>query len=32
MPNQIKSWVDQQMNCEDIAMNFLVLINKLLID
>ncbi|CAG2100291.1 unnamed protein product [Medioppia subpectinata] len=24
MPKEIKSWVDQHMNCEDIAMNFLV--------
>ncbi|XP_025198529.1 exostosin-2 [Melanaphis sacchari] len=24
MPNNIKQWVDDHMNCEDIAMNFLV--------
>lgn len=24
LPGQIKEWVDQRMNCEDIAMNFLV--------
>ena len=24
MPGNIKAWVDKQMNCEDIAMNFLV--------
>jgi len=24
MPGNIKSWVDDHMNCEDIAMNFLV--------
>ncbi|XP_065224418.1 exostosin-2 [Planococcus citri] len=24
MPGEIKEWVDQHMNCEDIAMNFLV--------
>lgn len=24
MPSQIKEWVDSRMNCEDIAMNFLV--------
>lgn len=24
MPGDIKSWVDAHMNCEDIAMNFLV--------
>ncbi|XP_037942690.1 exostosin-2 [Teleopsis dalmanni] len=24
MPNEIKTWVDDHMNCEDIAMNFLV--------
>jgi len=24
MPSEIRNWVDQQMNCEDIAMNFLV--------
>lgn len=24
MPGDIKSWVDEHMNCEDIAMNFLV--------
>lgn len=24
MPNSIKQWVDDHMNCEDIAMNFLV--------
>ncbi|RWS02309.1 exostosin-2-like protein, partial [Dinothrombium tinctorium] len=24
MPQTIKTWVDEQMNCEDIAMNFLV--------
>ena len=24
MPNEIKEWVDDHMNCEDIAMNFLV--------
>lgn len=24
MPNIIKQWVDEHMNCEDIAMNFLV--------
>ncbi|CAG2167283.1 unnamed protein product [Oppiella nova] len=27
MPAQIKSWVDKHMNCEDIAMNFLVVSN-----
>lgn len=25
MPGNIKEWVDEHMNCEDIAMNFLVL-------
>lgn len=24
MPGEIKEWVDGHMNCEDIAMNFLV--------
>ncbi len=24
MPGNIKSWVDDHMNCEDIAMNFLI--------
>lgn len=24
MPSNIKQWVDNNMNCEDIAMNFLV--------
>lgn len=24
MPTAIKDWVDEHMNCEDIAMNFLV--------
>lgn len=24
MPGDIKNWVDAHMNCEDIAMNFLV--------
>lgn len=24
MPTDIKDWVDDHMNCEDIAMNFLV--------
>lgn len=24
MPGSIKEWVDEHMNCEDIAMNFLV--------
>jgi glucuronyl/N-acetylglucosaminyl transferase EXT2 len=24
MPGNIKEWVDEHMNCEDIAMNFLV--------
>lgn len=24
MPGDIKEWVDEHMNCEDIAMNFLV--------
>lgn len=24
MPNIIKQWVDDHMNCEDIAINFLV--------
>ncbi len=24
MPGDIKDWVDSHMNCEDIAMNFLV--------
>jgi len=24
MPNEVKKWVDDRMNCEDIAMNFLV--------
>ena len=24
MPGDIKEWVDKHMNCEDIAMNFLV--------
>lgn len=24
MPGDIKQWVDNHMNCEDIAMNFLV--------
>ena len=24
LPGNIKSWVDDQMNCEDIAMNFLI--------
>lgn len=24
MPSEIKEWVDSHMNCEDIAMNFLV--------
>lgn len=24
MPGDIKEWVDSHMNCEDIAMNFLV--------
>ncbi|XP_018334859.1 exostosin-2, partial [Agrilus planipennis] len=24
MPSEIKDWVDEKMNCEDIAMNFLV--------
>ena len=24
MPGNIKSWVDKNMNCEDIAMNFLI--------
>jgi glucuronyl/N-acetylglucosaminyl transferase EXT2 len=24
MPSNIKQWVDDHMNCEDIAMNFLV--------
>lgn len=24
MPNNIKQWVDDHMNCEDIAINFLV--------
>lgn len=24
MPAQVKDWVDEHMNCEDIAMNFLV--------
>lgn len=24
MPSEIKDWVDEHMNCEDIAMNFLV--------
>lgn len=24
MPDEIKQWVDNHMNCEDIAMNFLV--------
>lgn len=24
MPSDIKKWVDDNMNCEDIAMNFLV--------
>lgn len=24
MPSNIKQWVDDKMNCEDIAMNFLV--------
>lgn len=24
MPGNIKEWVDERMNCEDIAMNFLV--------
>ena len=24
MPGNIKSWVDEHMNCEDIAMNFLM--------
>lgn len=24
MPNIIKEWVDDHMNCEDIAINFLV--------
>ena len=24
MPGNIKSWVDEHMNCEDIAMNFLI--------
>lgn len=24
MPGDIKNWVDYHMNCEDIAMNFLV--------
>lgn len=24
MPSSIKQWVDDHMNCEDIAMNFLV--------
>lgn len=24
MPGDIKQWVDTHMNCEDIAMNFLV--------
>lgn len=24
MPGDIKSWVDQCMNCEDVAMNFLI--------
>lgn len=24
MPKQIKDWIDEHMNCEDIAMNFLV--------
>lgn len=24
MPSDIKIWVDDNMNCEDIAMNFLV--------
>jgi len=24
MPSDIKQWVDDHMNCEDIAMNFLV--------
>lgn len=24
MPAEVKDWVDEHMNCEDIAMNFLV--------
>ena len=24
MPKKIRNWVDKHMNCEDIAMNFLV--------
>lgn len=24
MPSEVKDWVDEHMNCEDIAMNFLV--------
>lgn len=24
MPGDIREWVDEHMNCEDIAMNFLV--------
>lgn len=24
MPGDIKEWVDEHMNCEDIAMNFLI--------
>lgn len=24
MPSEVKRWVDEHMNCEDIAMNFLV--------
>lgn len=24
MPSEIRNWVDERMNCEDIAMNFLI--------
>lgn len=24
LPGNLKSWVDEHMNCEDIAMNFLI--------
>ena len=24
MPREIRQWVDKHMNCEDIAMNFLI--------
>ncbi len=29
MPASIREWVDRMMNCEDIAMNFLVSVNFL---